>query len=381
MGGKSDALLAAFEAANSLIKAGYVEIVALSAGGAETLLKKSWEESFPYVSYEELTATEEFKKVGRESVAKFTVVTQDKKEIFCVVIPVSHDETSLVHMILQNKAAFEAAADVFSALACQVSAVVTGHIYEVIKEQIAHRSRQELMNLRHIQAMLFPKFEGIEGFDVGNVLLPAQTMSGNFIDGFFLSDELYQIVACVVSGHDATAPVVGSAVRTLVRSSSGPNIVPSALVTLLGQKIAKVVAGVHYLVNVNVFQLNLRTGKMVISSFGPVTALLYDAQKRGALNLGDTAIGKELAKRATVKDLSFSFRPGDSLLYYTPSVTGAESEDGSATFGYSALWDKYVKNIESPAVEHVHLITQSIFEFSNYAPLKEDVILVKIRKN
>ena len=99
------------------------------------------------------------------------------------------------------------------------------------------------------------------------------------------------------------------------------------------------------------------------------------------INLGDTAIGKELSRRETVRDLSFSFRPGDSLLYYTPSVINAESEDGSATFGYSALCDKYVKNIESPAIEHVHLITQSIFEFSNYSPLKEDVILVKIRKN
>ena len=381
MSGKSDGLLAAFEAANSLIKAGYVELVVLGAGGAETLLSKSWDESIPYVSYESLIASDEFKKVGRGSLSKFTLVTQDKKDIFCIVIPVFHDETPLAYIILQNKTAFETAADAFSALASQVAAAVIGHIYNEIKEDIAHRNKQELMNLRHIQAMLFPKFEGIEGFDVGNVLLPAQTMSGNFIDGFFLNDDIYQIVACVVTGHDATAPVVGSAVRTLVRSSSGPNIVPSALVTLLGQKISKVVAGVHYLVNVNVFQLNLKTGKMVISAFGPVTALLYDAQKRGALNLGDTAIGKELAKRATVKDLSFSFRSGDSLLYYTPSVTSAESEDGSATFGYSALWDKYVKNIESPAVEHVHLITQSIFEFSNYAPLKEDVILVKIRKN
>jgi serine phosphatase RsbU (regulator of sigma subunit) len=149
----------------------------------------------------------------------------------------------------------------------------------------------------------------------------------------------------------------------------------------MGQKISKVVAGVHFLVSINVFQLNLKTGKMIISAFGPITALLYDAAKRGSINLGDTVIGKELAKRGEARDLSFSFRSGDSLLYYTPSIINAESEDGSATFGYSALCEKYVKNIESPAIEHVHLITQSVFEFSNYSPLKDDVILVKIRKN
>ena len=381
MGGKSDALLAAFDAANAYLKAGYVEIAALGRGGASIILSKSYDESFPYVSYEALAASDEFKKCGKESVTKITLVTAEKKEIFCAVIPVAHDGAVLAYIILQNKAAFEATADSFAALACQVSAAVTGHTYEVIKEDMMQKNKQELMNLRHIQAMLFPKFEGIEGYDVGNVLLPAQTMSGNFIDGFFLSQEVYQIVACVVSGHDATSPVVGSAVRTLVRSSSAANVMPSSLVTILSEKITKVIAGVHYLVNINVFQLNIKSGRMSISAFGPITALLYDAQKRGALNLGDIEIGKELAKRSSVRDLSFSFRSGDSILYYTPSVINAESEDGKSTFGYSTLWDKYVKNIESPAIEHVHSITQSIFEFSNYSPLKEDVIMGKIRNN
>jgi serine phosphatase RsbU (regulator of sigma subunit) len=381
MAAKNDALLAAFDAANAYVKAGYVEIATLGGGAIDILLTKSYDESFPYVAYENLIALEEFKKVGKESVTKFSVITAEKKEIFCTVIPVTHDETVLAHIIFQNKAAFELVADSFAALACQLSMAVTGHVYAVIKEDMTRKNKQELMNLRHIQAMLFPKFEGIEGYDVGNVLLPAQTMSGNFIDGFFLNSDVYQIVACVVSGHDATSPVVGSAVRTLVRSSSAANVMPSALVTILSEKITKVIAGVHYLVNINVFQLNIKSGRMSISAFGPLTALLFDAQKRGALNLGDTQIGKELAKRESIRDLSFSFHSGDSILYYTPSVINAESEDGKTTYGYSTLWDRYVKNIESPAVEHVHSITQSVFEFSNYSPLKEDVILVKIRKN
>ena len=278
------------------------------------------------------------------------------------------------------KSPFDAASDSISALACQLSIVITKHIYEVIKKDISEKSKQELMNLRHIQAMLFPKFEGIEGFDVGNVLLPAQTMSGNFIDGFNLNDDIFQIVACAVTGHDATAPFVGSAVRTMVRSSSGPNVVPSALVSMLNDKIEKIVSGIHYLVNVNVFQLNMKTGKMSISAFGPITAILYDAQRRGGINLGETGIGKELAKGSAFKDLSFSFHPGDALLYYTSSILSAESEDGKTQFGYSTLWDRFIKNVELPATEHVHSITQSIFEFTNFSPLKEDVILVKIRK-
>jgi serine phosphatase RsbU (regulator of sigma subunit) len=332
------------------------------------------------MSYAELSATEEFKKAGKISLTKIVVHTADKKDINCVVIPVTHDETVMVHIILQSKSPFDPAADSVAALACHLSAVVTAHIYKTIKTEITETGKKELMNLRHIQAMLFPKFENIEGFDVGNVLLPAQAMSGNFVDGFPLGDDVFQIVACSVTGHDTTAPFVGSAVRTIIRSSSAQDIKPSSLVDIVSQKISKIVSGVHYLVNVNVFQLNIKSRKMVISAFGPITALLYDAQRKKAFNLGDTEIGKELAKHSSYKDLSFSFHSGDALLYYTSSILTAEAEDGKSVYGYSMLFDRFVKNIDLPATDHVHTITQSIFEFSNFTPLKEDVILVKIRK-
>ena len=380
MPSKQETLLTSIEAANSALKAGQISVIILDQGQPKPLVEKSFDDTFKYLTYAELAADEEFKKVGISGITKIVVKNSEKKDINCIIVPVTHENRALIHIILQSKAPFELNADYASGFICQLSSAIVDHVYDVVHIDVSDKNKKELMNLRHIQAMLFPKFEAINGYDIGNVLMPSQTMSGNFVDGYQLNDDIFQVAACVITGHDSTAPFVGSAVRTMIRSASSPNIMPSSLIEILNNKLTKMVSGIHYLVNINIFQLSIKTGKVTMSAYGPLTVLLYNAQKKGALNLGDTAIGKDLAKHASFKDLSFNLTPGDALLYYTNSITSAESEDGKAQFGYSSLWDKFVKFIDLPATEHVHAITETMFEFINYAPIKEDVMMVKIKK-
>jgi serine phosphatase RsbU (regulator of sigma subunit) len=229
--------------------------------------------------------------------------------------------------------------------------------------------------------MLFPKFENIRGFDIGAAYFPSQLMSGNFIDMKELSDDLIQISTCVVNGYDSTASFIGAAVRTLLQALSGSSVIPSALIETMNYRLAKLVAGIHYMVSVSIFQLNLKTGKVSISSLGPVSTLFYIANKKRAIDLGDTQIGHELSKRAVFKDISFMLDPGDTLLYYSEGAVNAEKEDGSAVFGKQNLYDKFRVNIDQPSKEHVQTISQCIFEYIDYTPIRDDILLVRIKRS
>jgi serine phosphatase RsbU (regulator of sigma subunit) len=50
--------------------------------------------------------------------------------------------------------------------------------------------------------------------------MPAQDLSGDFFDGFFLDDDTYQIILCDIFRHGISSSYVGNQVRTLFREKS-----------------------------------------------------------------------------------------------------------------------------------------------------------------
>jgi serine phosphatase RsbU (regulator of sigma subunit) len=166
-----------------------------------------------------------------------------------------------------------------------------------------------------------------------------------------------------------------------VRSLSTANLSPSNLIDLLVQKLSKLVTGVTAMVNICVYQLNVKTGRLSMSSYGALDSILFIAKKKNAIQLNETQIGKELMKRSVYKDITMVLDSGDFLLFYSKGVLNAETEDGSQTFGISNLWDKIKTGIELTSKEHVQNISQSVFEFINYAPIKDDILILKIKKN
>jgi sigma-B regulation protein RsbU (phosphoserine phosphatase) len=250
----------------------------------------------------------------------------------------------------------------------------------IVESSDSDKYKKELVNVRNMQARMFPKFDNIPGLEIGSVYLPVSLMSGNFIDAVFLDTDLYQITICDVTGYDAGASYAGAVIRTIVRSFSSKQVVPSALIQIIEKRISKIITGVNSLIYITVCQINLKTGKALISSFGPLYTVFYRHQKKGHMLLGKTDAGKDLAKRVMYKDISLSLDEGDILLFYSKGLIEAADQEGKISFGEERLLSGFLADRESSSVEIVLSITNNMYEFTNFSQLNNDVMLLCVRR-
>lgn len=239
--------------------------------------------------------------------------------------------------------------------------------------------KSELIKMRSVQAELFPKFEEIETMDISDVYLPADLMTGTFIDAFFVDEHVYQIVASDILGSDPSSTIAGASVRTLVRSLSTKQIIPSSLIDQLTSRINKVLPGIHSMLQMTVFKVNIKTGAIVISSYGEINTLFYSISRKGTVDLGQTSIGKDLEKKIIIKDLNLRLEKGDALFYFTKSASTIMNENKSDSFGRARITKVLIDSAENQSRDIVHELTNSIYDFCNYSPLEKDIILLCIK--
>jgi len=244
------------------------------------------------------------------------------------------------------------------------------------------RFKKEIGNMRDIQVKLFPKFDEINELDIRSAYLPAEIMSGTFIDGIFLDSTTYQLTACDVSEYGPASSFIGAAIRTIIRSDASQKKVPSVMIESIKNKIKNMISGSEGSSNIylTIYQLNLKTGKVIISSLGNITTLFYTKKRNGLIDLASTEAGKLFSNRNFLKDMTINIEPDDVLLYYTRGIRQAKAENSEIEYGLEKLKSEMKANINSGSLEIVHSIIESVYEFTDYAELKEDIILISIKR-
>lgn len=305
-------------------------------------------------------------------------VGQGESLLYIRIVPLYNGDIPTGYLFLQNSAPFDESDTAVTSFIARVlnifDSIFSNDVIESDKKY-----KEELNKMRTIQAKLFPKFDDVTGLDIGSVFLPVELMSGDFVDAFFLNDTVYQIVACDVTGFDASSNFAGAAIRTLVRSQG--KMVPSVLVQTIISRVSRMIQGIHGLIYLTVLQIDTKTGKCLASSYGDINLIYLSGTKKATASLGKTRIGLELAKRNTMKDLSFTLDVGDMLLYFSHGVVNATSADGRNLYGESRLTTVLREEYDSSAREIVYSITDSMYQFANFEPLSEDVILVAIKRS
>ncbi|HOO71007.1 MAG TPA: SpoIIE family protein phosphatase [Spirochaetota bacterium] len=357
----------------------YIEIVESTADSATPLYSKLFTEGFTPEPFQNIAAMENITKGASEgNPISFQKNSDNGKTIFFCVIPLCLKEKSVYCVAQSSSEIFETDLAIVSLSGKLIAA--QGKCLFNEKNETDSRYKEELMKMRNAQARLFPKFENIDGLDISAVYLPSDLMTGTFIDAFHLNKETYQIVTCDIIGNDPSSSFAGAAVRTLVRSYSSASTMPSALIELIDNRMSKIVSGIHSLLFLSVYQINQRSGKSVISSYGDINTVFYSKKKKGYIHVNTTQTGLNLAKKIVFKDISLILEPGDSLLFYTKGVKNATSEDGSQIYGEDRIIQNFKSNIESPPLEIIHSMTETIYEFTNYSNPADDIILMCIRK-
>ncbi len=374
-------LLDAFSAIAASLRIADIDI--LKKGDAEftSIVRASFDDAFVPLPHSVLAEHKLIDSAPEApSLSREIVKSPEGKDVYCALSKFRMPDGTDGLIVIQAKAAPDKSAD--EILSFFVKAVsLIGGTGTSPSDPSAEKFKAELAKLRHIQAKLFPKFGKVEGLDIASVYLPVELMSGNFVDAFYLDPSLYQITACNVSGFDASSAFTGSAIRTLIRSFSSKNVVPSALIDLVNGKLQKIITDVHFLIYLVTIQVNPATGRVKMSSLGDIDTIFYSAAKKKTFSLNRSSIGMELAKRVTLKDINIQLDPGDTLLYFSTGVKQATTEDGSKQYGEERLAENLLRAAGNASVEIVHGITQEIYEFSNYSPLDNDMILVAIKRS
>jgi hypothetical protein len=242
------------------------------------------------------------------------------------------------------------------------------------------RYKDALNSMRSIQAALFPRFDDVQKMDLAAVYLPADALSGNFIDGFALDAENYQFVICDVYESETQSSFIGTMVRALVRSYSSPRVVPSALLEQVTMKLGSISGGVSYKISLNVVQVNHRSGKARISSYGRVNTLFFVAKNKKVYDLGKSSIGAVLASQTAYKDIPLQMEAGDILLYYSRGVCDAVPENVEIVYGEARIGKDLISHAALSSKEMVHETIDSVFEYTGYAPVKKDLVLIAMRR-
>lgn len=373
------------EAVISRAGAGYIEAVLRSKNMLTTFYRHSYTKDFPHLPYEVLN-----RKNSLEKIDAFTQVEETsshQKKIHCFIYPIKSAGMLSGCLLIESSQPLAAESlALLDSLSGVLSAFHQSSLSEPPEKPASKEQKKddkyhnELMNIRDIQARLFPQFDNIEEMDIRSAYLPAEMMSGTFIDGFFADKSTYILAACDVSDYGPASLFVGAAIRTIIRSVDFQKMIPSMMITTIETKIKNMSAGGSLSdIHLAIFQLNLKTGKAVISSYGPITTLFYTKKKAGLIDLGDTEAGKLFAKRTFFRDLTITLDPGDTLLYYTRGVVRAKRDYDEQEYGLARLKETILANISGESLELVHAITESVYEFTDYNPAREDIILISMK--
>ena len=367
-------------AVNSGIR--YIEILYIEGDSVKTLYKKSNNNEFPHLSYEILVKDSRFMEKAA-GVSNFTMELTSKyeKKITCgtYIFPVEKHAKWL--LIAQSDEKIDERIDAQLSYITEVmSRICAGTCYESSNAKSAEKYRDEILNMRDIQARLFPKFDDIKEMDIRSAYLPAEFMSGTFIDGFFVDKSTYTLVTCDVSDYGPASSFVGAAIRTILRSDNIQKTIPSAMLEKVDTRLKNIVSGNTSNIYITIYQINLKNGKTTISSYGSISTLFYTKKRNGVIDLASTDTGKQFNNRNFFRDITINLEQGDALLYYTRGLKLAKQENSESEYGIERLKTAYKENIESESLEIVHSIIESVYEFTDYSQIDEDIILISMKR-
>ncbi len=371
-----------FAAAGESLKIGYIEIATGSGEHLTSLYFKSFISGFEIIPLKKLGTQHTFGTENKEETVKLTVPSINEKKVKILISSAVITPEVSGYIIFQSYDEIPESSEKVMLFYTRAFEIINQLSTECKEEKVpADKYKKELVNMRDFQAKLFPRFTDVKGLDIASAYLPADLMSGNFIDGLYLDEDTYQVTVCDVSKYGATSTFTGAMIRTILKYEATKKVTPSLLIETINNRIKGMGSLSNEHIYFSAYQIKLKTGKAVVSSYGPLTTFLYNKKKNGHVNLKNTEAGKLLAKRNFYKDISLTMDPGDILLYYSNGFINAATEDGSKTYGEARIGEKIMQLKDEPAMDIIHNLIESVYDFSNYAAISEDVILICIKKD
>lgn len=369
-----------FESFNEILDIGFVELVIRQNESYTVIFRKN----FDYKSYYNFHQLKE-KIINLDncdnSLIEKRIRSGEKEEIFCYMAPVLFNKEISGFLIVQSDMRLGAEDKNLIALSTDFLGMMLEKImiHKQLNEQY-RKYRLEISNVRKMQVSLLPDFKGITGFDIASTFLPAEDISGDFFDGFFLDDEVYQFIICDVSGHGIASSYIGNEFRSLFKSLSARKYSSAEIIRLVNQIVSRDISGLDYFGTMIVCQINIKTGEVIYASGGHPPGLYYSAQSACCNLLDNTGPIVGFFNDSEFTNLEFTMQTGDCLILYTDGIPETYLPDKCEDYGQERLMKNFVDNIGEPSQDIIQSIIGSVYEFSGYAQQLDDITMICIKK-
>ncbi len=250
---------------------------------------------------------------------------------------------------------------------------------EISIQDSEKRLRGELANVRNIQAAMLPDFSRVTDFDIASIFLPAEDLSGDFFDGYFIDEDVFQIVICDVMHHGMTSAYLGMEIRSLFRAYSGPEISPSRAIEAVNRKLCEDFSAIMYYATVAICQLRLKENSMVYSSGGHPPSLYLPAGAKAIRETGFTGALIGLKENNVYKEITVEMNAGDSMLLYTDGVTETRENGNGEMFGRKRLCERFIA-ADGSSRDIIHGLLENVFEYSDFTPLEDDMTMICVKR-
>jgi sigma-B regulation protein RsbU (phosphoserine phosphatase) len=242
--------------------------------------------------------------------------------------------------------------------------------------------RSEILRVREIQASQLPRFDKIANFDISSSFLPADDLSGDFIDGYFVAEDIYQLVLCDVSGHGFSSSYIGTTIRSMFRTLSMNRKIlsPSSLTERVNNLVVSDLATLGFFATVIVCHIDIVKGEVKYCSGGHPPSIFFNSEKNQIFSIDGTGPLVGMQKNVHFGTRKLKIKPGDVLFLYTDGIIDALAEDDEERYGAERLIDNFQKNVGNSSIEVLHDILNSYFSFTNFRGQIDDISLVCIKK-
>jgi len=375
-----DLILRNSEILQSIIDLTYQEIVKVKDGVPLSITQKQIIKNTEIIGFREIVKDPEiFRNIENEG--KYFRIRKNKNEIFVSLFPMKFNNAVYGYVLIERS-------EPFTQNDKEIISLYIDYM-NLINERISYQSelfkkndeyKKEIEIIRKLEVSKLPDFKLIEGYDTAFAFMPAQELSGDFFDGFFLDDDIFQIILCDVSGHGMASSYVGNQIRTMFRQKSASGKKPSEIAKELNVELSEDLKEFRFYCTAQIIQIYLDTNTILFLSAGHPEGILC---RNSGMDVSLTksrspVIGLFMDENYT--DEIIEMKSGDFLFLYTDGLIEEHGLDNSM-YGLNRVIEsiKEAKNIMG-SNELLHHCLGNFYEFNGYSPQHDDITLICIKK-
>jgi CheY-like chemotaxis protein len=364
----------------TFVETSYIEVVFFDYDGNRITNKNTVKSGFKGIEYDKIKGKSGLfdKEKGRQSLR---IRNSSQETVYCLISPILYNWVHSGYLIMQNDIPYtKEAIELLGVYLDFVNIKGTDiNTQEQLRDEVK-KDRMEIAKVRTLQVQLLPDFEEIDKFDIASSFIPMEDISGDFFDGFYISENIYQIIVCDVAGHGVASSYIGSSIRGMLRSASKEMSSVKELVDYVNQSVVKSMKDTYYFSSIVICQLNIENGNIEIVSAGHPSSLYYNSGKEHIEQIPNTGPLLGLDADSVYKSIKMSLHEGDSLFLYTDGLTEAIEPNKRIMFGENRLSQSLQECAKETAIDIVHSVIGKVYEHTEYSSFQDDVSVICIKR-